>query len=114
VRRLFAFDLAGFGASERGEDLLSPRAIGELLARLIAEADLDTPHLVAPDVENHGRPLGGGRPSRADRQRDRGQRRTAVRVQLGEPLASWVLDPDLDKYRKMDPRVIVGAAQDTP
>jgi hypothetical protein len=37
----------------------------------------------------------------------------AVRIQLGEPLASWVLDPDLDKYRKMDPRVIVGAALDT-
>ena len=38
---------------------------------------------------------------------------TAVPIQLGEPLASWVLDPDLDKYRKMDPRVIVGAALDT-
>ncbi|HMG64201.1 MAG TPA: alpha/beta hydrolase, partial [Streptosporangiaceae bacterium] len=37
----------------------------------------------------------------------------AVPIQLGEPLASWVLDPDLDKYRKMDPRVIVGAAADT-
>lgn len=23
----------------------------------------------------------------------------AVPIQLGEPLASWVLDPDLDKYR---------------
>jgi pimeloyl-ACP methyl ester carboxylesterase len=31
----------------------------------------------------------------------------------GEPLASWVLDPDLDKYRRMDPRGIVGAAVDT-
>jgi pimeloyl-ACP methyl ester carboxylesterase len=37
----------------------------------------------------------------------------AVPLQLGEPLASWVLDPDLDKYRKMDARVIVGAALDT-
>jgi len=48
--RLFAVDLPGFGASERREDLLSPRAMGEFLAHLIAEADLGTPHIVAPDV----------------------------------------------------------------
>jgi pimeloyl-ACP methyl ester carboxylesterase len=48
--RLFAVDLPGFGASERREDLLSPRAIGEFLAQLIAEADLGAPHIVAPDV----------------------------------------------------------------
>ena len=48
--RLFAVDLPGFGASERREDLLSPRAMGEFLARLIAEAYLGTAHIVAPDV----------------------------------------------------------------
>jgi pimeloyl-ACP methyl ester carboxylesterase len=37
----------------------------------------------------------------------------AVPIQLGEPLRSWVLDPDLDKYRRMDPRAIVEAAVDT-
>ena len=37
----------------------------------------------------------------------------AFPLQLGEPLASWVLDPDLDKYRRMDSRGIVGAAVDT-
>ena len=36
--RLFAVDLPGFGASERREDLLSPRAMGEFVAQLIAEA----------------------------------------------------------------------------
>ena len=48
--RLFAVDLPGFGASERRDDLLSPRAMGEFLAQLITEADLGTPHIVAPDV----------------------------------------------------------------
>jgi pimeloyl-ACP methyl ester carboxylesterase len=48
--RLFAVDLPGFGASERRTDLLSPRAMGQFLVRLIAEADLGTPHIVAPDV----------------------------------------------------------------
>src|SRR6266571_3426839 len=33
--RLFAVDLPGFGASERREDLPSPRAMGEFLAQLI-------------------------------------------------------------------------------
>ena len=48
-------------ASERREDLLSPRAMGGFLAQLIAEADRPgpgsptrrsrrTPHVVAPDV----------------------------------------------------------------
>jgi pimeloyl-ACP methyl ester carboxylesterase len=48
--RLFAVDLPGFGASGHREDLLSPRAMGEFLAQLIAEADLGAPHIVAPDV----------------------------------------------------------------
>ena len=37
----------------------------------------------------------------------------AVPIQLGEPLRSWVLDPDLDKYRPMDPHALVNAAVDT-
>src|SRR5437867_3544969 len=48
--RLFAVDLPGFGASERRDDLLSPRAMGQFLAQLIAEADLGRPHIIAPDV----------------------------------------------------------------
>ena len=42
--RLFAVDLPGFGASERRDALLSPRAMGEFLARPIAEADLARPN----------------------------------------------------------------------
>ena len=40
--RLFAVDLPGFGASERREDLLSPRAMGESLARLPSPAGYPT------------------------------------------------------------------------
>ena len=57
--RLFAVDLPGFGASERQEDLLSPRAMGEFLAQLIAEADLGAPHIVAPDVGTAAAAWGG-------------------------------------------------------
>ena len=37
VARLVAVDLPGFGRSGRRDDLLSPRAMGEFLARLVAE-----------------------------------------------------------------------------
>jgi pimeloyl-ACP methyl ester carboxylesterase len=57
--RLFAVDLPGFGAPERREDLLSPRAMGEFLAKLIAEADLGAPHIVAPDVGTAAAAWGG-------------------------------------------------------
>jgi pimeloyl-ACP methyl ester carboxylesterase len=40
--RLFAIDLPGFGASERRDDLLSPRAMGTFLTQVITEVDLGT------------------------------------------------------------------------
>jgi pimeloyl-ACP methyl ester carboxylesterase len=111
--RLFAIDLPGFGASERREDLLSPRAMGGFLAQLIAEADLGTPHIVAPDVGTSAALFAASAHPARIASVIVGTGGAAVPIQLGEPLASWVLDPDLDKYRRMDPRAIVGAAIDT-
>lgn len=48
--RLVAIDLPGFGQSERRSELLSPRAMGTFLLRLIDEWELGRPHLVGPDV----------------------------------------------------------------
>ena len=111
--RLFAVDLPGFGASERREDLLSPQAMGEFLAQLVAEAELGTPHIVAPDVGTAAALFAAA--AHPDRIASLivGTGGAAVPIQLGEPLASWVLDPDPGKYRAMDPRVIVGVAVDT-
>src|SRR5260370_41024366 len=47
---LLAIDLPGFGQSERRNDLLSPRAMGEFLIRLIDEWGLNTPQILAPAV----------------------------------------------------------------
>jgi pimeloyl-ACP methyl ester carboxylesterase len=111
--RLFAVDLPGFGASERREDLLSPRAMGEFVAQLIAEAELGTPHIVAPDVGTAAALFAAAAHPERIASVSVGTGGAAVPIQLGEPLASWVLDPDLGKYRRMDPRVIVGVAMDT-
>ena len=111
--RLFAIDLPGFGASEGREDLLSPRAMGDFLAQLIAEADLGTPHLLAPDVGTSAALFAAAAHPERIASIIVGAGGAAVPIQLGEPLASWVLEPDLDKYRRMDARAIVGAALDT-
>lgn len=111
--RLFAVDLPGFGASERREDLLSPRAMGEFLAQLIAEADLGRPHIVAPDVGTAAALFAAAANPERIASAIVGTGGAAVPIQLGEPLASWVFDPDLDKYRQMDSHVIVDTAVDT-
>jgi pimeloyl-ACP methyl ester carboxylesterase len=111
--RLFAIDLPGFGASERREDLLSPRAMGGFLAWLIDEADLGRPHIVAPDVGTSAALFAAAAHPERIASVIVGTGGAAIPLQLGEPLASWVLDPDLDKYRRMDPRAIVTAAVDT-
>jgi pimeloyl-ACP methyl ester carboxylesterase len=111
--RLFAIDLPGFGASERRDDLLSPRAMGAFLTQLIAEADLGTPHIVGPDVGTSAALFAAAEHPERIASVTVGTGGAAIPIQLGEPLASWVLDPDLDKYRKIDPRVIVNAAIDT-
>jgi pimeloyl-ACP methyl ester carboxylesterase len=111
--RLFAVDLPGFGASERREDLLSPRAMGGFLARLVAEADLGRVHVVAPDVGTSAALFAAAAHPERFASVIVGTGGAAVPLDLGEPLASWVLDPDLDKYRRMDPRMIVDTAVGT-
>jgi len=111
--RLFAVDLPGFGASERRDDLMSPRAMGDFLAQVIAESDLGRVHIVAPDVGTSAALFAAVDHPERFASLVVGTGGAAVPIQLGEPLASWVLDPDLDKYRKMDPRVIVNTAVDT-
>ena len=111
--RLFAIDLPGFGGSERRDDLLSPRAIGEFLARVTVEADLGRPHILAPDVGTSAALFAAAAHPENLASVTVGTGGAAVPLQLGEPLRSWVLDPNLDKHRKIDPQVIVDTAVGT-
>jgi pimeloyl-ACP methyl ester carboxylesterase len=110
--RLFAIDLPGFGRSEGRDDLMSPRAMGDFLNTVIAEVDLDHPHIVAPDVGTAAALFTAGL------HRDRvgglvvGTGAASVPLDLGEPLKSWVLDPDLNKYRQLNPAAVVNVAID--
>jgi pimeloyl-ACP methyl ester carboxylesterase len=111
--RLLAVDLPGFGASERRADLLSPRAMGEFLSELIVEMDLGRPHLVAPDVGTAAALFAAAAHPEQIASLVVGTGGAAVPIDLGEPLRSWVLDPDLDKYGRIDPKVIIDTAVGT-
>ena len=110
--RLFAIDLPGFGASERRDDLLSPQAMSGFLAQLVVEANLGRPHIVSPDVGTAAALFAASAHPERIKSVIVGEGGAAVPLQLGEPLASWVQDPDLEKYREIDPRAIVNAAVD--
>jgi len=111
--RLFAIDLPGFGASERRTELLSPRAMGDFLVRVIDEAELDRPHIVAPDVGTSAALFAAAAHPENISSVVVGTGGAAVPIDLGEPLRSWVLDPDLEKYRQVDPHAVVNTAMGT-
>lgn len=86
--------------------------MGDFPVRLIVEAELGTPHLVAPDVGTSAALFAAGAHPERLAGVIVGTGGAAVPIELGEPLRSWVLDPDLDKYRRMDPHAIVNTAVD--
>ena len=111
--RLFAVDLPGFGASERRDDLLSPRAMGSFLVRLVDECELGRPHLVAPDVGTSAALFAAAASPEALASVIVGSGGVAVPIELGEPLKGWVLDPDVERFRSLDSATIITTALDT-
>jgi pimeloyl-ACP methyl ester carboxylesterase len=47
---LIAFDIPGFGQSEGRPQLMSPRAIGDFIPKILAALGLDRVHAIGPDV----------------------------------------------------------------
>ena len=47
---VIAVDLPGFGLSQSRPEVMSPRAMGAFLVKLVAHLELDRLHVVAPDV----------------------------------------------------------------
>lgn len=111
--RLVAVELPGFGRSERRDDLLSPHAMGEFLVRFVAEWGLEKPHIVAPDIGTSAALFAAAAHPGLVSSVVVGSGGAAVPIQLSGPLAEWVLAPDLDRFRAIDPRAIVDAALET-
>jgi pimeloyl-ACP methyl ester carboxylesterase len=107
---LVAIDLPGFGRSQRRDELLSPRAMGEFIIRAADTFGLDHPHVVGPDIGTAAALFAAAQYSGPLRSLVVGSGGTAVPLQLGSVLKDWVEAPDLEGYRRADPREIVAGA----
>ena len=110
---LVAIDLPGFGGSERRNELMSPRAMGEFLVRAADAFGLETPHVVGPDVGTAASLFAAALHPGRFRSLVVGTGATAVPLQVGDPLKEWVEAPDLEPYRRIDGRQVVTAAMGT-
>ena len=110
---LVAIDLPGFGRSERRDDLMSPRAMGEFIVRVADAFDLEKPHLVGPDVGTSATLFAAAAHPHRFRSVVVGSGGAAVPIQLGDPLREWVFAADLEPYRRIGGRTIVESARRT-
>ena len=110
---LVAIDLPGFGQSERRNDLMSPRAMGEFVVRVAESFGLEQPHVVGPDVGTGAALFAAALFPDRLRSLVVGTGGAAFPLQLGGVLKEWVEAPDLEPYRKIDGREVVKAAMGT-
>lgn len=105
---LVAIDPPGFGRSERRDALMTPRAMGEFIVRAADAFRLERPHVVGPDIGTSAALFAAA--AHPDRFLSLvvGTGGAAVPLQLGDPLREWVLAPDLEPYRRIGGRAIVG------
>src|ERR1700730_10542338 len=109
---LIAIDLPGFGQSERHLDLLSPPAMGGFLVQLVREWDLGPVHFVAPDVGTSAALWAAASDPTLVRSLAIGGGGIAVPLQLGGSLKDIIEAPDMDGYRQIDSKDILGPVYD--
>src|ERR1700730_17107905 len=109
---VIAIDLPGFGQSERQLDLLSPPAMGGFLVQLVREWDLGPVHFVAPDVGTSAALWAAANDPRLVRSVAIGGGAVAVPLQVGGSLKDIIEAPDMDGYRQIDSKDILGPVYD--
>ncbi|HTC85334.1 MAG TPA: alpha/beta hydrolase [Candidatus Acidoferrum sp.] len=107
---LVAIDLPGFGHSERRNALMSPRAMGEFLIRVADTFGLECPHVVGPDIGTGASLFAAALHPGRLRSLVVGSGGAAIPLQLGGMLKDWVEAPDLEEFRRADPKQIVAGA----
>src|SRR5262245_21986493 len=107
---LVTIDLPGFGQSERRNELMSPRAMGEFVVRIADAFGLEQPHVVGPDVGTAAALFAAALYPGRLRSLVVGTGATVFPLQIGGPLKEWVEAPDLEPYRKIEGRKFVAAA----
>jgi pimeloyl-ACP methyl ester carboxylesterase len=107
---LVAIDLPGFGHSQRRNALLSPRAMGDFVVQVADAFELDSAHVVGPDVGTSAALFAAASHPGRVRSLVVGSGGAAFPLQLGGVLHDWVQAPDVEAYRRLDPRAIVAGA----
>jgi pimeloyl-ACP methyl ester carboxylesterase len=107
---LVAVDLPGFGHSQRSDSLLSPRAMGEFIIAAADAFGLEYPHVVAPGTGTAAALFAAARHPGRLRSLVVGSGAAAVPLQLGGMVKEIIEAPDLDGFRRGDPRQLVNAA----
>jgi len=107
---LVAVDLPGFGLSQRSDSLLSPRAMGEFIIAAADAFGLTHPHVVAPGTGAPAALFAAARHPGRLRSLVAGSGAAAVPLQLGGMVKEIIEAPDLDGFRRADPRQLVNAA----
>ena len=107
---LVAIDLPGFGQSQRRDALLSPRSMAEFVIRVTDEFGLPNPHVIGADIGTGASLFAAALYPGRLRSLVVGSGGAAFPLQLGSVLKDWVEAPDLDEYRRADPRqIVIGA-----
>jgi len=101
---LVAIDLPGFGHSERRDDLLQPSAMAEFVVRAIKDFGLKRPHAVGPDIGTSTLLFAAAKHPDLLRSIVLGNGTAAVPIQVGGVLNDVLGAPDLEPFRKIDPR----------
>jgi pimeloyl-ACP methyl ester carboxylesterase len=107
---LVAIDLPGFGHSQRRDALLCPRAMGEFVICVSDAFGLENPHVIGPDIGTGASLFAAALHPGRLRSLVVGSGGAAFPLELGGVLKEWVEAPDLEAYRRADPREIVGPA----
>jgi len=110
---LIAIDPPGFGRSERREELMNPRAMGEFIVRIGDAFDLDHPHVVAPDIGTSSTLFAAAANPGYFRSLVIGSGGAAVPITVTGVLKDWVEATDLEPYRQFGGRAIVEIALGT-
>jgi pimeloyl-ACP methyl ester carboxylesterase len=105
---LVAIDLPGFGRSQHRDALLSPQAMSEFIIAATDAFELEHPHLVAPGTGTPAALFAAARHPGRLRSLVVGSGAAAVPL-LGGPLRDWIEAPDLEAFRRADPRQLVAA-----
>jgi pimeloyl-ACP methyl ester carboxylesterase len=107
---LVAVDLPGFGHSQRRDSLLCPEAMGEFIIAAADAFGLEHPHVVAPGTGTAAALFAAARHPGRLRSLVVGSGAAAVPLQVGGMVKEIIEAPDLDGFRRADPRQLLTTA----